>query len=44
MISVRWRTYSGREWHTDNFASDKSFVEWLIANQAEIATMAIERY
>lgn len=43
MISIRWRTYSGRDWHTEVFATDMSFVDWLIINQAEIAMMQIER-
>lgn len=44
MISIRWRSYSGREWHTEIFASDKACIDWLIANQALFATMTIERY
>lgn len=43
MVSVRWRAFSGRDWNTVIFATDGAFVEWLIINQAEIATMQIER-
>lgn len=44
MISIRWMTYSGREWNTAMFATDGACIEWLISNQAEISVMTIERY
>ena len=47
MISIRWRQnipLIGWDWQTAIFASDTAAIDWLIANQDKIATMAIERY